>query len=290
MDYGYYIDGYDYDDDGYAIPNDNFPRLPVNVTDTDTNICGVPGINVVHDDWIVPEDGSITYDVTLNTQPKADVTITITVDGDDDEDGIEDVKVTVNETETELTFTPVNWETAQSVAVMANDDPDGVDDKVTITHTAVSTGDGDYNGLKSTVIVTVVDDENNSPTGLPTITGTRQVGQRLTADVSGIKDADGLANVVYTYQWFRNGSNDPISTGRTYTLQPADEGKSIRVKVFFTDDDTNDEMLTSDPTENITRRLSPNTSTPTATPPLQPAPLVEAAEAAEAVAEAEVAQ
>ena len=40
-------------------------------------------------------------------------------------------------------------------------------------------------------------------TGLPTITGTAQVGYTLTADTSAIMDADGLTNVSYTYQWIR---------------------------------------------------------------------------------------
>ena len=34
--------------------------------------------------------------------------------------------------------------------------------------------------------------ENNAPTGLPTVSGTPQVEQTLTADTSGISDSDGL--------------------------------------------------------------------------------------------------
>ena len=36
---------------------------------------------------------------------------------------------------------------------------------------------------------------NTTSTGAPTISGTAQVGQTLTASVSGIADTDGLTNV-----------------------------------------------------------------------------------------------
>ena len=39
--------------------------------------------------------------------------------------------------------------------------------------------------------------------GDPTISGTPMVGQTLTADTSGITDADGLTTPGWTYQWVR---------------------------------------------------------------------------------------
>ena len=94
----------------------------------------------------------------------------------------------------------------------------------------------------------------NSPaTGAPTISGTTQVGEALTADTSGIGDADGLTNVSYSHQWIRNdGSSDTSitdATDSTYTLVDADEGKTIKVRVSFTDDADNEETLTSAATE-----------------------------------------
>ena len=57
----------------------------------------------------------------------------------------------------------------------------------------------------------------NSPaTGLPTISGTVQVGETLTADTAGI--ADGLANVSYTYQWLADDSD--ISGGYRVHIHP----------------------------------------------------------------------
>ena len=86
----------------------------------------------------------------------------------------------------------------------------------------------------------------NSPaTGAPTITGSVQVGETLTADTSGIADEDGLENVSFTYRWLADDTAIQGATDATYTLADADEGKAIRVRVSFTDDADNEETLTS---------------------------------------------
>ena len=86
---------------------------------------------------------------------------------------------------------------------------------------------------------------NVSATGAPTITGTAQVGETLTADTSGIADADGLANVSFSHQWMADDTEIQGATHHSYTLADADEGKAITVRVSFTDDRGNDETLTS---------------------------------------------
>ena len=96
---------------------------------------------------------------------------------------------------------------------------------------------------------------NTPATGVPSISGTSQVGETLTADTSGIADDDGLTNVSYGYQWARNDGTDDSdisgATSRTYTLVEADQGKTIKVKVSFTDDADNDETLTSAATGEV---------------------------------------
>ncbi len=103
---------------------------------------------------------------------------------------------------------------------------------------------------------------NSSAMGLPTISGTAQVGETLTADTATIADEDGLTNVSYSYQWIRNdGTSDADIGGQTdstYTLVAADQGKTIKVKVTFTDDDDNAETLTSVATEAVA--AAPNSS------------------------------
>ena len=77
----------------------------------------------------------------------------------------------------------------------------------------------------------------NSPaTGVPTISGTAQVGETLTANTSGVADEDGLDEVSFTYQWLADDSGISGATNATYTLVDADEGKAIKVEVTFTDD------------------------------------------------------
>ncbi len=86
----------------------------------------------------------------------------------------------------------------------------------------------------------------NSPaTGAPAITGTAQVGETLTADTSGVADADGLSNAVFSYQWQAGGAEISSATGSSYTLVDSDEGKAVSVTVSFTDDTGNTETLTS---------------------------------------------
>ncbi len=90
--------------------------------------------------------------------------------------------------------------------------------------------------------------ENSPATGAPTISGTAQVGETLTANTSGIADADGLANATFSYQWLADDSDIAGATGLTYTLTDSEESKAIKVQVSFTDDAGNDESLTSEPT------------------------------------------
>ena len=87
--------------------------------------------------------------------------------------------------------------------------------------------------------------ENNPATGAPSISGTVQVGETLTADVTGIADEDGLDNVSYAYQWLADDADIAGATGATHTLTSSEQGKAIKVRVSFTDDGGNDESLTS---------------------------------------------
>ena len=120
--------------------------------------------------------------------------------------------------------------------------------------------------------LTVTRAGNAPATGQPTISGTAQVGETLTADTSSIEDADGLSGVTFSYQWLGyNEDGDffsPIfgATESTYTVPPGSVGEPVKVWVTFTDDANNEEMLTSEPTEAVaatspvTIELSPSGS------------------------------
>ncbi len=98
---------------------------------------------------------------------------------------------------------------------------------------------------------------NTAATGLPTITGTAQVGETLSADTSGISDANGLTTASFSYQWLRTSAGTdadiPGATGQTYTLTSDDQGNTVKVTVSFTDDDGYEETLTSAATDTVAR-------------------------------------
>ena len=124
---------------------------------------------------------------------------------------------------------------------------------------AICTGSGRplSNHLEVTVPRPQSADQNAEATGAPTISGTVQAGQTLTANTSGTADDDGLTNVSYSYQWLADDAEISGATGSTYTLTDGNVGKTIKVKVSFEDDRNNDETITSDATAPVTAR--PNT-------------------------------
>ena len=114
------------------------------------------------------------------------------------------------------------------------------------------TDDADHEETLTSAATTAVAARPNSPaTGAPTISGTVQVGETLTADVSGVTDADGLTNVSYSYQWLAANVEIAGATNSTYTLTDEDVGKGIKVRVSFTDDADNQESLTSADTDTV---------------------------------------
>ena len=91
---------------------------------------------------------------------------------------------------------------------------------------------------------------NLQSTGKPTISGDAMVGETLSADASGIMDAEGLTGAVYQYQWIRVDSGTetdiPGATGAAYRLRNPDANKEVKVRVSYEDDAGNEETVTSD--------------------------------------------
>ena len=93
----------------------------------------------------------------------------------------------------------------------------------------------------------------NSPAkGAPSIEGTPEVGQTLSAVTTDITDDDGLQDVVFSYQWLPDDVEISGADGATYILTSDDLGKAINVRVDFTDNAGNEESLTSAPTAAVT--------------------------------------
>ena len=101
----------------------------------------------------------------------------------------------------------------------------------------VNDGTADSAEYTMTIDVTPV---NDPATGAPTISGTAQVGQTLTASTGDIADPDGVPSA-FTYQWKRyaaDGTTFEANIGTnsmTYTLTASEEGKKVLVEVSFTD-------------------------------------------------------
>lgn len=96
---------------------------------------------------------------------------------------------------------------------------------------------------------------NRPATGTLTISGRAQVGRTLKVSASGISDPDSLVGSRLHCRWVRSdGTTDADIDGATssnYLLTPDDLGKTIKVRISFTDHLGNEETLTSDPTGTV---------------------------------------
>ncbi len=183
-------------------------------------------------------------------------TLTVDTSGITDEDGLDDSSFTVQ------------WITDDSVmvanAARSYTPTDGDRGKSVKVRVSFTDDAGNPETRTSAQTATVEARANSPATGLPTISGTAQVGETLTADTTGIADADGLTNVGYTYQWLADDAEIAGATGLTYTLVDADQGKSVKVRVTFTDGGGNEETLTSAPTASVEANPNnPATGAPT---------------------------
>ncbi len=133
--------------------------LTVNVMDDDA-----PNIVLSESMLTVAEENSVTVDYTvqLATLPTANVTVTVTASGDLTIDGPD--AATAFSTSEALTFTALNWSTAQTIKVKAAADNDLADDAARIDHRAANAGAtaSGYAGISKSLPVTVTDDDTGS--------------------------------------------------------------------------------------------------------------------------------
>ena len=162
--------------------------------------------------------------------------------------------------------TDVEAATDQTYEVTDKDEGKTIKVRVTFTGSA-----GKEETLTSDATEPVKPAQSNEPaTGLPVIDGAAQVGETLTADALGISDADGMTDAVFRYQWtwWDSDTDEDIegATGSTYDLSDGDEGRTIRVRVSFRDDQGHDESLTSVGTDAVAARPAQLTATFPASP------------------------
>ena len=98
---------------------------------------------------------------------------------------------------------------------------------------------------------------NTAATGAPAIAGTSRVGDVLTASIGTVTDTDMLPQAsAFAWQWLRvdGATETPIegATGTTYTPVADDVGKTLKVRLRFTDQMGGEEQrfsLATDPVE-----------------------------------------
>ena len=189
-------------------------------------------------------------DPTITGTAQVGQTLTAGTSGITDVDGLDNVSYTYRwlADDTEITDA-----TASTYTLV--DDDEGKKIKVRVSF---SDDEGNAEELTSAETAAVAAAPNTAAAGDPTITGTAQVGQTLAAGTSGITDVDGLDNVSYTYRWLADDTEITDATASTYTLVDDDEGKKIKVRVSFSDDEGNAEELTSAETAAVA--AAPNTA------------------------------
>ena len=133
---------------GPGTPYDGLTAPGVTATEIDND---PPGLTVSETELSVPEGGSASYTVRLDTQPTKDVTIMVDrVTGDEDLTASPDT----------LTFKNSNWSMQQTVTILAAEDDDGAASPGQFRHNMSSPGTV-YDGIP-TPGVNVTEDDNDT--------------------------------------------------------------------------------------------------------------------------------
>ena len=194
-------------------------------------------------------------------------TLTATTDRIEDEDGLTDAVFAyrwVRQDPATSTDADIEGATSSTYTVTDADEGKAIKVRVTFTDDAGNAESLTSDARLSAPPLIIPDAEvivsNTTATGEPTITGTIRVGETLTADTTDLSDSDGLNNATFTYQWLADDADITDATGSTYALVAADEGKTIKVRVTFTDDSGHQETLTSAATVAVASAPTPLTA------------------------------
>ena len=182
-------------------------------------------------------------------------TLTADTSGIDDDDGMDSAVFSYQWT---AAGADIGGATGSSYTLTRGEQGKTVSVRVTFTD-----DEGNTQTLTSAATGAVAAKSNSPATGLPLISGTARVGETLTADTSGIGDDDGMDSAVFSYQWTAAGADIGGATGSSYTLTRGEQGKTVSVRVTFTDDEGNTETLTSAATGAVAAKPnSPATGLP----------------------------
>ena len=204
----------------------------VMVTVTDDDTAGVSVTPPANDN--LNEGGTLTYTVTLNTQPGGPVTITPTTSGDSEAVSVEPAS---------LTFTTANWDTARTVTVTAvDDDVNTGNQSVTISH-SVSGYDATITTADD-VMVTVTDDDTAGVSVTPPANDNLNEGGTLTYTVT-LNTQPGSSPVTITPT--TSGDSSAVSVepaSLTFTTTNWDTARTVTVTAVDDDVNTGDQSVT----------------------------------------------
>ena len=225
---------------GPGTPYDGLTAPGVTATEIDND---PPGLTVSETELSVPEGGSASYTVRLDTQPTKDVTIMVNrVTGDEDLTASPDT----------LTFKNSNWSMQQTVTILAAEDDDGAASPGQFRHNMSSPGTV-YDGIP-TPGVNVTEDDNDtigviiSPTTLSVPEGgsatyTVRLGtkpsndvkveatedQRNDADLTVSSDTDTDTYIDSVTLAFTNSNWNTEQTVTVTTAEDADEVDGVAI-------------------------------------------------------------
>ncbi len=191
----------------------------------------VPDVTIGTSSLTVNEGAAASYPVVLTTEPAGDVTITMSV-------GPPDHDLTLA-TGNALTFTPSNWNTAQSVRITAARDADTNNDTATISHSV-----GGYVGVTTAAAVTVTVVENTVP-DVTIGTSSLTVNEGAAASYPVVLTTEPAGDVTITMSVGPPDHDLTLATGNALTFTPSNWNTAQSVRITAARDaDTNNDTAT----------------------------------------------
>ena len=214
------------------------------------------------------------YTVRLSARPTRTVTATIT-SGDASSVTVGDTDGDTLGVQNTLTFTASNWDTPQTVTLTAQQDDNGYNESVTITHRARTTPNSEYTNVSGNFTASVDDDETpaitlsasalsvpeeNSATYTVRL-ATEPVGGNVTVDITGAADSlsasptrlvfntgnwDTARTVRITAANDQNGENETVTF--SHAASGADYGSVAAAEIVATSTDNDTPSLQVTPT------------------------------------------
>ena len=185
-----------------------------------------PGVTVSETALTVPEGGSASYTVVLDTRPMDDVTITVARSSGDDEN--------LTASPDALTFTNSNWSMQQTVTILAAEDDDSENGTALFTHAVAGPGTA-YDELLAPG-VTATENDNDSP-GVIVSSTALTVPEGGSATYTVRLATKPLSDVTITVARSPGGEDDLTASPDTLTFTNSNWSMQQTVTILAAEDD-----------------------------------------------------